>query len=92
VISVIAHRILHDDRTQAAITEHSHRCMRAIPPEAIRALKNLIRDPKHRDHARAIGMVLDRTDPMQTVHTVKVRIIARRHPRRSTECWPGLTS
>jgi hypothetical protein len=35
-------------------------------------LKNLIRDPKHKDHARGIAMVLDRADPMQTVHTVRV--------------------
>jgi hypothetical protein len=71
-LGVIAGRIIHDDGVQEAIKEHSHRVMRSIPPEAIRALKNLLRDPKHRDHARAIGMVLDRTDPLQTVTTLKV--------------------
>ena len=71
-LGVIAGRIIHDDDVQDAIKEHSHRVMRAIPPEAIRALKDLIRDPKHRDHARAIAMVLDRTDPLQTVTTLKV--------------------
>jgi hypothetical protein len=71
-LGVIAGRIAHDDRVQAAIVEYSHRVMRAIPPEAIRALKELIRDPKHKDHARGIAMVLDRADPLQTVHTVKV--------------------
>ena len=35
-------------------------------------MKCLIRDPKHRDHARAIAMVIDRTDPLQTLHTVRV--------------------
>jgi hypothetical protein len=68
----IAGRIIHDDAVQDAIREHSHRVMRAIPPEAIRALRELIRDPTHRDHARAIAMVIDRTDPVQTMHTVKV--------------------
>ena len=71
-LSVIGNRIVHDDRVQAAIAEYSQRELRAIPPEAIRALKDLIRDPKHKDHARAIGMVIDRTDPLQTLHTVKV--------------------
>jgi hypothetical protein len=71
-LGVIAGRIAHDDRVQAAIVEHSQRCLRAIPPEAIRALKDLIRDPKHKDHARGIAMVLDRADPLQTMHTVKL--------------------
>ena len=71
-LGVIAGRIAHDDRVQAAIVEYSHRVMRAIPPEAIRALKELIRDPKHKDHARGIAMVLDRADPLQSLHTVKV--------------------
>jgi hypothetical protein len=71
-LSVIGNRIVHDDRVQAAIVEYSQRCLRAIPPEAIRALKDLIRDPKHKDHARGIAMVLDRADPLQTMHTVKV--------------------
>ena len=71
-LSVIANRIVHDDRVQAAIVEHSRTVLRAVPPEAIRALKELIRDPKARDHARAIAMVIDRTDPLQTLHTVRV--------------------
>ena len=71
-LSVIANRIVHDDRVQAAIVEHSRTVLRAVPPEAIRALKELIRDPKARDHMRAIAAVIDRTDPLQTMHTVKV--------------------
>ena len=71
-LGVIAGRIIHDDDVQDAIKEHSHRVMRAIPPEAIRALKKLIADPSHRDHMRAIAAVIDRTDPVQTLHTVKV--------------------
>jgi hypothetical protein len=71
-LSVIASRIAQDDRVQAAIKEHSHRVLRAVPPEAIRALKDIIRDPKHKDHARGIAMVLDRTDPLQTSHTMRI--------------------
>jgi hypothetical protein len=72
-LGVIAGRIVHDDDVQEAIKEHSHRVMRAIPPEAIRALKAIIADPKHRDHMRAIDAVLNRSDPLQTISTVKIQ-------------------
>jgi len=38
----------------------------------VRAVKNLIRDKKHKDHARAVAMVLDRIDPVETSHIVNV--------------------
>jgi hypothetical protein len=72
-LGVIAGRIIHDDDVQEAIKEHSHRVMRAIPPDAIRALKKLIADPTHREHMRAIAAVLDRTDPLQTMSTIKIQ-------------------
>ena len=31
------------------------------------ALSRLIEDPRHKDHARGIAMVLDRTMPLETV-------------------------
>jgi hypothetical protein len=71
-VGVMAARMLHDDRVQAAIAEESQRRLRAMPPEAIVALEAIIRDPAHKDHARGIAMVLDRTDPLQTTHTVKI--------------------
>jgi hypothetical protein len=71
-VGVIAARMLHDDRVQAAIAEESQRRLRAMPPEAIVALEKILRDPAHKDHARGIAMVLDRTDPLQTTHTVKI--------------------
>jgi hypothetical protein len=39
LLSAIANRIVRDDDVQKAIVEHSHRVLRAIPPEAITALK-----------------------------------------------------
>jgi hypothetical protein len=33
----------------------------------------LIETPSHKDHARGIGMVLDRVHPAETQHTVKVQ-------------------
>jgi hypothetical protein len=34
-------------------------------------LSRLIEDPRHKDHARGIGMVLDRVHPAEQVHNVK---------------------
>jgi hypothetical protein len=71
-LGVIAGRIIHSAPVQAAIAEYSKQINRAITPEAIMALKNVIRDPKHKDHMRAIAAVIGRADPLQSLHTVKV--------------------
>jgi phage terminase small subunit len=70
--SVIASRLAHDERVQAAIQEEAQKYLRAGGPEAVLALRNLIRRPKHKDHARAVAIILDRVDPVETTHTVKV--------------------
>jgi hypothetical protein len=72
-LGVISGRIIHSAPVQAAIAEYSRQVNRAITPEAIMALKNVIRDPKHRDHMRAISAVIDRADPLQTIHNVRVQ-------------------
>jgi hypothetical protein len=72
VLGVIANRLVHDARVQRAIALFSRSTLRAISPEAIRALKQVIRDPKHRDHMRAIAAVADRISPLQTNHAVVV--------------------
>ena len=56
----------HDERAIAAIAEESRKVIRTGAPEAANALMNLIRDPKHRDHGRAIALMLERTDPAET--------------------------
>jgi phage terminase small subunit len=68
-----ASKLAQDPRIAAAIAEESKRQLRGAAPEATRALINLIRDPTHKDHARAIAMVLDRIDPIETTHHVEVR-------------------
>ncbi len=70
-LSVMANRVVHDPRTRAAIAEYSHAVVRTLPPEAVKALKEVIRNPKHRDHMRAINAVIDRVDPVE--HVVKVQ-------------------
>ena len=73
VLSTIANRLVHDDRIREAVAEYSRNLVRAISPEAVKAVRNLIRDPKAKDHARAVAMILDRVDPPQTSHTVTVK-------------------
>ncbi len=70
--SVIASRLAHDEKILAAMREEDERRIRASAPRAIRALAHLIEDPDHRDHGRAIGIVMDRTHPVETRHTVAV--------------------
>ena len=71
-MATIASRLSHDDRVLAALHEEDQKRIRASAPRAIRALESLIEDPKSRDHARGIAMVLDRVHPAETTHRVQV--------------------
>jgi hypothetical protein len=70
-MATIASRLKHDDRVLEAIEEEDKKYIRASAPRAISALSRLIEDPRHKDHARGIGMVLDRVHPAEQVHNVK---------------------
>lgn len=61
-----AYRLSRDERVLAAISEESRKIVRVHHPEASQALLNVVRDPDHKDHVRAIGMILDRADPVTT--------------------------
>ena len=65
---VIGARLVQDERVHDAIAEYSRNLVRVISPEAVRAVRNLIRNPKAKDHARAVGMILDRIAPVETTH------------------------
>jgi hypothetical protein len=67
-----ASRLTRDERMIAAIAEESKKIVRGGAPEAAKALLALVRDPEHKDHARAIGMVLARTDPETTLQNINV--------------------
>ncbi|UPJ69883.1 hypothetical protein [Bradyrhizobium sp. 187] len=71
-MATIASRLKHDERVLEAIEEEDKKFIRASAPRAITALSRLIEDPRHKDHARGIGMVLDRVHPAETVHNVKL--------------------
>jgi hypothetical protein len=61
-----------DERTIAAIAEESKKILRVAYPEGANALINLIRDPTHKDHGRALGMLMDRVFPVETRHNIEV--------------------
>jgi hypothetical protein len=71
-MATISSRLAHDERVLAAIAEEDSKRIRASAPRAISALSRLVEDPKHKDHARGIAMVLDRVHPLETTHNVKV--------------------
>jgi len=68
----IGWRLMRDERMQAAIAEEARKLLRGSAPEAAKALVELIRNPDHKDHARAIGMMLARTDPEITRHDMNI--------------------
>ena len=41
-------------------------------PEAVKAMHAMIRNPEHKDHARAVSMSLDRSDPITTHQEISV--------------------
>lgn len=68
---VIAARLKQDPHVREAIDEYARVALRTLSPEAVAALKQLLRDPKHRDHMRAIAAIADRVAPIE--HTVTVQ-------------------
>jgi hypothetical protein len=72
IAAKLAWKMAHDERTIAAVAEESRKILRVAFPEGANALLNLIRNPDHRDHGRALGMLMDRVFPAETRHSVEV--------------------
>jgi hypothetical protein len=70
-MATIASRLAHDERVLAAIREEDEKRIRSSAPRAIAALSALIENPKSKDHARGIAMILDRVHPAETVVKMK---------------------
>jgi hypothetical protein len=68
-----AYRLMQDERIQRAIVEESQNFIRSTGPAAAQMLNRLVLNENHRDHARAIDMVLSRVAPIETRHVVDVR-------------------
>jgi hypothetical protein len=72
-LGVQADRICYDKRTQEAIAEYSIAAVRSgLAPDVVKGIRNVVNDPRHRDHAKILALVYDRLDPLHTLHTVKV--------------------
>jgi hypothetical protein len=72
IAAKLAWKLAHDPRVVAAISEESRKILHVAFPEGANALINLIRDPTHKEHGRALGMLLDRVFPAESRHTVEV--------------------
>jgi hypothetical protein len=68
----IASRLMRDPRVIAALAAESKKLLRAGAPEAVKALMALVRDPTHKEHGRAVSLILARTDPETVRHDVSV--------------------
>jgi nucleotide-binding universal stress UspA family protein len=71
-MATIASRLSHDERVLEAIREEDEKYIRSSAPRTIGALSRLIENPRHKDHARGIAMVLDRTHAIESVVNVKL--------------------
>jgi hypothetical protein len=67
-----AFKLSRDPRIINAIAEETKKVLRVGHPEAVNALYAMIRDPQHKDHCRAVAMVLDRVDPVETRQSINV--------------------
>jgi hypothetical protein len=72
IAAKFAWKLSRDPRVLAAITEESRKILFCAFPEGANALIGLVRDSTHRDHARAIAMLMDRVFPAESRHTVEV--------------------
>lgn len=71
-----AFKLLCDERIMAAVAELSKKYYRGAIPEAVRAVREIITDPDHRDRARVAMSLINRVDPEIARH--ELEITARR--------------
>src|SRR6516225_7272139 len=75
---IAAHRMLRRPRVMRAIEEESKRLVRALGPQAIKVIKEILDDREHKDRLKAARTVLERIDPaflgFQHQHHVDVAV------------------
>ena len=69
--SANASRMAHDEPFRRRFGRSSRGDFVALGPAAFSALTAVLGNPQHRDHVRAIALVLDRTNPVEQIHHVK---------------------
>jgi len=74
VLRQTGYRLMHDEKIIAALHETASKNLRSGALLAVKALIRLVENEKHKDHARAIEMMLSRTGFVErTAHDVNVR-------------------
>jgi hypothetical protein len=76
-LAKMAWKMAQDVRVIAAVAEESRKVLRLGHPEAVNAVLNLVRNDKHRDHARALEMVLSRADPIESHSRHNIEVLHR---------------
>jgi hypothetical protein len=75
---IAAHRLLRRPRVMRAIEVESKRLVRALGPQAIKVIKEILDDRGHKDRLKAARTVLERIDPaflgVQHRHHVDVAV------------------
>jgi phage terminase small subunit len=72
-LNVTAHDLSRNPKIIEALQEEGRKLIHGgIYADAVVAVRNLVQDAAHRDHARAVGMVIDRVHPLTTHHSVDV--------------------
>ena len=75
---IASHRLLRRPRVMRAIEEESKRLVRALGPQAIKVIKEILDDREHKDRLKAARTVLERVDPtflgVQHKHRVDVAV------------------
>jgi hypothetical protein len=69
----IAYQLRSDPLVQAAIAEEVVNHIKGAAPEVVQHLMSVADDAFHKDRVKALGMLLDRSAPIQTMHTVTVK-------------------
>jgi hypothetical protein len=73
-----SHRMLRRPRVMRAIEQESKRLVRALGPQAIKVIKEILDDREHKDRLKAARTVLERVDPtflgVQHQHHVDVAV------------------
>jgi hypothetical protein len=86
-LAQLAYQLNTDPKVQAAIAEVSQQHLILLGPDAVRALRKLLDNPAHRDHGRALGIVMDRVSPVQSTAVVKVEHEAAPSMRATAEIF-----
>jgi hypothetical protein len=76
-LAKLAWRMSRDERLIAAVAEESKKVLRLGHPEAVAAVLALVRNPKHRDHMRAVDAVLSRSDPIESHSRHNIEVLHR---------------